>query len=191
MIPAVEKSVFGRRIVITPRIEKSVKYKDGDWHRYTAEADELRENLKFEIVEFRKLERDEASFTVKVRAKLKIRGDVAFYRLDVGAEIPVGGSADLVLLLDCRAKLKPRDGSKDVSLEVLPRKVEIPRIVMTKLGPLKGDEARKAGDLLRGLFADDFKKKQDEIVGPGQRSDFARRHARPRVESDPRRVRPG
>jgi len=33
-------------MVVTPRIDQNVKYKHGDWHRYTAEADDPDRNLK-------------------------------------------------------------------------------------------------------------------------------------------------
>ena len=164
IIPAVEKTVLRKRIVITPKIEKTVKYKDGDWHRYTAEADDPDRNLKVEILDFKEPTKDRATFSVKIQAKLKVRGDVAFYRLDVGAEIPVEAKADLVLVADCRADLTRKGEETDIVLKVKPRELKAPEIVMTRLGPLRGDDVRKAGDLLRQLFGDDFNKQRDDLL---------------------------
>lgn len=164
IIPAVEKKIFGKRVVFTPRIEKTVKYKDGDWHRYKAEANDPDLNLKVEVLDFKEPARDQATFTVKLQAKLNVRGDVAFYRLDVGAEIPVEATTDLELIADCRADLTRGGEATDIVLKIQPRDLSAQNVRMTRLGRLGGDEARKAGDLLRELFADDLKKKQDELL---------------------------
>ena len=137
IIPAVEKTVFGKRIVVTPRIEQTVKVKDGDWYRYTAEADDPDHNLKVKVLDFQEPARNRATFSVKIQSKLRVRGDVAFYRLDVGAEIPVEATADLVLAADCRAEThakRRRDGHR---LEGRPARAERPRG--------RDDEARPPG----------------------------------------------
>lgn len=170
VIPAVEGKVLGRRVVVTPRREETVKYKDGEWVRYTASFDDPERNLKVEVLDFRPDGTAAARFTVRLQARLKVDGDVAIYRLDVGAQGPFSTTADLVLLADCRATVSRAGDSADVELKVEPRELNAPEVVLTRLGPFGGEDARKLGAMLRGAFAGDFRSKRDALLDEAKRA---------------------
>lgn len=165
VIPAVEKTIAGKRIVITPRREFVIKYKDGDWLRYTATADEPDKTLQVEVLDFKQPDAQNVKFTVRLRGRAKADVDVKFYRLDVKLlELNGTVGADVTLLADCHATLKRNQDLTDVELKIEPRELETPNVELTRLGPLRGNEARKAGELLKELLGKDYRAGRDKLA---------------------------
>jgi len=170
VIPAIEGKVLGRRVVITPRREEVIKYKDGEWVRYQAVADNPDQTLQVEILNFQQPKQSEVRFKVRSTVRIKVEGDVAFYRLDVGAQAPFSVSADLLLVADCHATLDRTQDPVDVVLKVEPKTFETSTIVLNRLGPIQGNEAQALGKLLQDIFKVDLDKQRADWEGKAKKA---------------------